>query len=75
MKHAFEQNEVKFQLVPPDQYCRNAAERTICTFKNHLLTGLAKCDPSFSIREWDRILDQCELTLNLLLKSRVNLKL
>ena len=72
MKHAFETNGIKFQLVPPHQHRRNAAERAIRTFKNHLLAGLATCDPTFPIREWDRILQQCELTLNLLRNSRVN---
>ena len=72
MKHAFEKHNIDFQLVPPHQHRRNAAERAIMTFKNHLLAGLATCDPSFTIREWDRILDQCELTLNLLRNSRVN---
>ena len=36
---------------------------------------LASCDPKFPIAEWDRLLDQAELTLNLLRNSRVNPKL
>ena len=49
MKHAFETNGIKFQLVPPHQHRRNAAERAIRTFKNHLLAGLATYDPTFPI--------------------------
>ena len=67
-----EEHKVTFQLVPPHQHRRNAAERAIRTCKNHLLAGLATCHPDFPIREWDRLLGQCELTLNLLRNSRIN---
>ena len=33
------------------------------------------CDPDFPAQEWDRLLTQCELTLNLLCASRANPKL
>ena len=42
--------------------------------KNHLLSGLALCHDDFPIREWDRIKEQTELTINLLRYSRVNPK-
>ena len=45
-----------FELVPPHQHRRNAAERAIRTAKNHLLAGIATCDPDFPITEWDRLL-------------------
>ena len=63
---------LKYQLVPPNQHRHNAAERAIRTFKTHLLAGLASCDPKFPVREWDRILNQAELTINVLRNSRVN---
>jgi hypothetical protein len=47
----------------------------IRTYKNHLLACLATCDPDFPVSEWDRLLFQVELTLNLLRSSRVNPKL
>ena len=75
VKSAMDKAEVNYQKVPPGIHRRNAAERAIQTFKNHLLAGLASCDPSFPIREWDRLLPQAELTLNLLRNSRVNPKL
>ena len=68
-------HNITFQMVPSHQHRRNAAERAIRTFKNHLLAGLATCHPDFPIREWDRIIPQCELTLNLLRNSRINPKL
>ena len=45
---------------------QNAVEQAIQSFKNHLLGTLASCDPNFLIEEWDRLLDQCILTINLL---------
>ena len=70
LKRAIETTDSKYEF-----HRRNAAERGIRTYKNHLLAGLATCDPDFPIDEWDRILFQCELTLNLLRTSRVNPKL
>ena len=48
---------------------------TYALFKNHLLSGLATCDPHFPIAEWDCLLPQAELTINLLRNSHSNPKL
>ena len=61
LKLAIVKNEGTYELVPPNQHRRNAAEKAIRTLKNHLLSGLATCDENFPIQEWDRILPQCEL--------------
>ena len=61
----------KYKLVPPHQHQQNAVERAIRTMKNHLLSGLATCDPDYPIHE-DRLLELCELTLNLLRNLRIN---
>ena len=71
-KKALRKYDVEYQRVPPHIHRRNAAERAIRTFKNHFLAGLASCDPKFPIYEWDRLLFQAVLTLNLLRLSRVN---
>ena len=65
----------EFQLVPPHQHRRNAAERAIKTVKNHLLSGLATCHREFPITEWDRLLYQAEIILNLLRNCRINPKI
>ena len=65
----------KYELVPPHQHRRNVAERAIHMYKNHLLAGLATCEKYFPISEWDRLLPQCDSTLNLLRSSRINPKL
>eukprot|EP00956_Cyclotella_meneghiniana_P036500 scaffold126416_cov88-Cyclotella_meneghiniana.AAC.1 len=50
---------------------RNAAERAIQTFKSHFKSVLAGVSDSFPIREWDELLPQTILTLNLLRQSHV----
>jgi hypothetical protein len=75
LKTALQRNKITYQLVPPHVHRRNSAERAIRTFKNHFLAVLAGADPQFPVAEWDRLLPQTELTLNLLRNSRVNPKL
>ena len=75
MKVALKKHEKKYERTPPHIHQRNVAERAIRTFKNHVLSGFATCDGEFPIAEWDRLLMQTELTLNLLRMSQVNKKL
>ena len=71
-RQALKKYNVDFQLAPPHMHRRNAAERAIRTYKNHFLSVLATADPDFPIAEWDRLLQQTEITLNLLRNSKVN---
>ena len=75
LKAAMSKKRVDFQLVPPHNHRANAAERAIQAFKNHFKAGLASLDPNFPVSEWDRLLPQAFLTLNLLRPSRLNPKL
>jgi hypothetical protein len=75
LRSAMEGEKVKYQLVPPHSHRNNLAERAIQTFKSHFKSGLATCDPNFPITEWDRLIDQSNITLNLLRSSRANPKL
>ena len=72
LKNTLLAENITFEQAPPYQHRRNAAERAIRTFTNHLLAGLATCDPASHICEWDRLLLQAELTINLLRNSRIN---
>ena len=72
LKDYLRDQDIDFQLAPPHIHRRNAAERAIRTFKNHLIAGLSSCDPNFPIHLWDKLLPQAELTLNLLRNSRVH---
>jgi len=75
LKQSLLKNNIQYQLVPPHLHRRNAAERAIQTFKSHFITSLCLTDPKFPATEWDRLLPQAVLTLNLLRQSRTNPKL
>jgi hypothetical protein len=51
------------------------AERAIRTFKEHFVAGLASFDPYFPLHLWDRLLQQAEMTFNLLRTSRQHTQL
>jgi hypothetical protein len=68
-QRAITTNNCNFQLVPPHVHRRNAAERAICTFKDHFLAILAGTEPTFPANRWDLLLPHAELTLNLLRPS------
>ena len=72
LTNAFHTNNTKFQLVPPHSHRRNLAERAIQTWKNHFKAGLATTDPKFPLSQWDRLIPQANITLNLMRTSRVN---
>ena len=67
--------QVEYQLVPPYKHRNNQAERAIQTFKHHFKAGLASVDPNFPLAEWDRLIPQANITLNLLRSARINPKL
>ena len=67
--------KIDFQLVSPNIHQPNAAERAILTFKNHSIAGLFNVHPNFPMKLWCRLLQQAEITLNLLRPSRLNPKL
>ena len=72
LRTALKKYNYTFELTPPHMHRRNAAERAIRTYKSHLLAGIATCHPDFPLTEWDRLIDQCNLTINLLRTSRIN---
>ena len=57
---------VNFQLTPVGIHRRNACERAIRTFKNHMIVCIYGTDPQFNLNLWDRLLPQVLITLNLL---------
>ena len=75
MRQAIQATDTAIQRVPPHNHRRNAAERAIQTFKNHFIAGLATADPKFPLREWDRLIPQAILTLNIMRECRINPKL
>ena len=72
LKKAMKKYEIDFQLALPHMHRQNAVEQGIRTFKNHFIAWFSTEDPDFPISEWERILSQYVITLNLLKNSRVN---
>ena len=73
LKNFITKEQMQYQLTPPHIHQRNAAERAIRAFKNHFISGLCSVDKTFPLHLWCRLLDQAELTLNMLRTSRINL--
>ena len=67
-----EEWNIKFQLVPPEVHRRNIAERAIRTFKDHFLATLAGVAADFPPYLWDILLEQAEITVNLLRQATLN---
>ena len=55
-KEAIEKEQCTYQLVPPNNHRRNAAERAIRTFKDHFLRIIAGVAPTFPMSMWDHLL-------------------
>ena len=72
---AFEEEKIAHQVVSPHHHRTNRAERAIQTDKAHFKSCLSGTDPNFPLSEWDRILPQAKITLNLLPSSRTNPRL
>lgn len=71
-KQQIEIYNMKYQLTPAQIHRRNIAERAIQIFKNHFITILAGVNSQFPKNEWDQLLPQAEITINLLRSSRIN---
>ena len=72
LKMFITKEQTQYQLTPPHIHRHNAAERAIQTFKNHTIRGLCSVDKNFPLHLWCCLLDQAELTLNMLRTSQIN---
>ena len=75
LKNTLRNYDTKYQRVPPHNHITKLSEQAIQIFNAHFKEGLASLDPDFPISERDRIVEQYELTLNLLCSSISNLQL
>jgi hypothetical protein len=66
-----ENRGMTLELAPPGNHRRNLAEKMIQTGKNHITSNPIGCVESFPMREWDRLLPQMEITLNMFRPSNV----
>jgi hypothetical protein len=63
---------IQLSFVPPSNHRANAAERSIRDVKNHMIATFATADPAFPLSLWDELLQQVEITINLLRPARNN---
>jgi hypothetical protein len=69
---AIEQDNLKYQTVPPGDHRQNPAERSIQDVKAHFISVRACVDPAFPKNCWDLLLPHVELTMSLLRPSKIN---
>ena len=71
-KAAITKNQMRYyQLTPPNNHCRNIAEKAIQTFKAHFIFIICGADKSLPLHLWCQLLPQAEHTLNMLRPSRM----
>ena len=66
MEEFMDEQEINFQLTPDGSNQRNIAERVIQAFKNYFISGVCSLPAKFLMYLWDKLLQQAEITLNLL---------
>ena len=71
-QQTIKRNNINIQFTPTQIHCRNIAERSIQTLKNYFITILTGLHKDYPKDQWDHLLLQTELTLNLLQTSRIN---
>ena len=74
-KQAILDNDMTYQLVPPHDHRRNAAEKAIQIFKDHFVAVLCGTDENFPMRLWCSLLPQAVVQLNMLRPSATNPKI
>ena len=69
---AIESKGLEYQTVPPGNHRQNPAERAVQTFKSHFIAILNGVDDRFPPEQWDYLIPQANITLNLLRPCTVN---
>lgn len=75
LKDYLQEQQIEFQLVPPNIHRTNPAEKAIDTFKNNFVMGLCTVHPNFPLNLWCRLVPLAVLTLNMLRPSKINPRL
>ena len=72
LKKTLPQQNIPYQIFLPYIHRRNAEGRSNQTFKEQFIVVLCSTDPKYPAQEWDRLLPQATMTLNLLRTSITN---
>ena len=73
--NAIEEKNLNYQIASPHDHGLNSAERLIQMFKNHFISDLHGYDRDFPAYCLSEIIQQCEMTQNMLQRLRINPKL
>lgn len=65
----FNEEELEYQISSPGNHIFNPVERTIQELEKHFISVLAVADPDFPKNNWEMLLPQMVLTLNLFRES------
>ena len=69
---AIKEKGLTYEIMPPKNHRRNPAERAIQTFKGHFISVLNGLDRDFPKEQWDLIMPQVNMTLNMLRECDIN---
>ena len=69
------EKNLTYQIASPGDHRLLPVERAIQTFKNHFILILYGADRIFPANQWDRLLPQTVMTLNMVRRSRINPRL
>ena len=75
LRKEIEKNELDYQIASQGDHQLNSAERAIQTFKSHFIAILYGTDSSFPAKQWDRLIKQAVMTLNMCQPFHINWKL
>ncbi|KAL7516095.1 hypothetical protein ACHAWF_000024, partial [Thalassiosira exigua] len=70
-KQAIKEEGLEYELVPKGQHRRNIAEKAIQTYKSHAIGVCSGLPQSFPLHQWDELLPQIDMQVNLLRFSNV----
>ena len=64
--------QISIQFCAPSNHRALKAERAVQTAKNHIIASFCTTDPMYPMQEWDLLVPQIEMTLNLMRGSAIN---
>ena len=66
IEHFIATQNAAIHYGPPDNHCTNVVEQAMQSWKNDCISGLASLPKDFPITCWYRLMDQANITLNLM---------
>ena len=70
-----EVSKILIELIKEKKNLKDPADRAIQTWESHFTSNLHYCDIYFSMYKWCEIMHHCDMTINILKRSRITLQL